>query len=152
VNLAVQSGAARMIQNQKNGAISRGQRKLDPDVNGMGGEIAVCKYLNSFPDLSVGPHYSGYDLTVNGKKIDVKTTTYNPGYLTAHPKKQVNDCDIYILVYAALPRFTIQGWVTSANLIQDSNLKDTGYGSRYTLESSQLRKIEHLCIQFKQGR
>ena len=131
-----------MMQNQTNGVISRGTRKLDPDINGMGGEIAVCKYLNSFPDLSIGPHYSGYDLTVNDKKIDVKTTTYNPGYLTAHTKKQVNACDIYILVYAALPRFTILGYEYSANLIQECNLKDTGYGMRYTLESTQFKPIE----------
>ena len=133
-----------MLQNQQNGVFSRGPRKLDQDINGMGGEIAVCKYFNRFPDLTIGPHFSGYDLTVKGKRVDVKTTTYNPGYLQAKPTKKIDACDLYILVYSEFPRFEILGGATSFEFIQSGNLKDMGYGPFYTLEQSQLRSIEIL--------
>tara|TARA_Y100001951_G_C11247957_1_gene244574 strand:+ start:221 stop:688 length:468 start_codon:yes stop_codon:yes gene_type:complete len=142
--IAVQTGTARMLQNQTNGVISRGPRKLEPDINGAGGEIAVCKYFNRYPDLSIGPHFSGYDLKVKGKKVDVKTTTYDPGYLQAKTKKNPSDCDVFILVYASFPRFTILGGAQSADLLQQVNIQDMGYGAKYILEQSQLQSMELL--------
>jgi len=143
-NLAVLSGTARMLQNQTNGVFTRGPRKLDPDINGMGGEIAVCKYFNRFPDLTIGPHFSGYDLKIKGQRVDVKTTTYSPGYLQAKQTKKQDACDIYILVHAEFPRFEILGGVTAKELIHNGNLKDTGFGMSYTLEQSQLQPMELL--------
>ena len=142
--LAALAGTARMISNQQSGVISRGKRKLDPDINGMGGELAVCKYFNRWPDLSIGPHHSGYDLKVKGKRVDVKTTTYDPGYLQAKPTKKVTACDIYILVHAEFPNFEILGGAASRHLISRVNLKDMGYGACYTLEQSQLTPLELL--------
>lgn len=133
-----------MLQNQTNGVISRGPRKLDPDINGMGGEIAVCKYFNRFPDLTIGPHFSGFDLKVKGKRIDVKTTSYKPGYLQAKSTKKKEACDIYILVYACFPEFEILGGVTSEKFIHSVNIKDLGYGPTYTLEPNQLQSLESL--------
>ena len=135
-----------MIQNQKNGLTTQktNKKSYDPDVNGMAGEIAVAKYFNRFPDLSVGPHYSGYDLMIAGKRVDVKTTKYNPGYLQAKTKKKLEDADIYILVSADVPHFTIQGGATAQQLIQSHNIKDTGYGPCYTLEQDQLTPLKEL--------
>ena len=142
--LASLAGTARMISNQRNGAISNGKRKHDRDINGMGGELAVCKYFNRWPDLSIGPHYSGYDLKVKGKRVDVKTTTYDPGYLQANKNKSVNACDIYILVHADFPNFEIIGGALSRHLISRANLNDYGYGMCYMLEQSQLTPLELL--------
>ena len=130
-----------MLQNQTNGVISRGQRKLEPDINGAGGEIAVCKYFNRYPDFSIGPHYSGYDLKVQGKKVDVKTTSYDPGYLQAKTKKNPSDCDVFILVHVSFPTFTILGGARSSDLLQSINLQDMGYGPKYILEQSQLSSM-----------
>ena len=85
-------------------------QKLDPDIIGTGGEIAVAKYFKTYPDLSIGPHRRGYDLQVNGTTIDVKTTTFNPGYLQAKLNARIEDADIYILVHAHFPEFTIIGF------------------------------------------
>ena len=112
-----------MIQNQKNGTNFRKQ-KLDPDINGMAGEIAVAKYFNRFPDLSVGPHRRGYDLIITGRKVVVKTTTYNPGYLQCKTYKKIQDADIYLLVSADMPHYTIQGGATSHDLLRKTNIKD----------------------------
>tara|TARA_R100000329_G_C7603719_1_gene214140 strand:- start:46 stop:462 length:417 start_codon:yes stop_codon:yes gene_type:complete len=129
------------MQNQKSGANTQ---KLEPDLHGMAGEIAVAKACNRFPDLSIGPHRRGYDLTIKGRKVDVKTTTYNPGYLQCKLHKKLEDADVYILVTAALPHYTIQGGATAQDLLQDINVRDTGYGSFYTLEQSQLMTLPQL--------
>jgi len=132
-----------MMQNHKNG-LNTQKKYLDPDVNGMAGEIAVAKYFNRYPDLTIGPHYSGYDLMIAGKKVDVKTTTRNPGWLQAKLKKKVTDADIYIMVTADMPHYTIQGGATAQDLIQQHNIKDTGYGPNYTLEMDQLTPLNIL--------
>ena len=141
----------RLVQNQTNGVSSNGRRKLDPDIIGTGGEIAVARYFNCYPDLSIGPHRRGYDLEVNGTTIDVKTTTFNPGYLQAKTKKKVSDADMYILVHASFPTFTILGGVRAAAFLQDYNIKDMGYGPNYTLEQSQLHSLKSLFIQYKKN-
>ena len=141
-----------MLQNQKNGVTSLGPRKLEPDINGAGGEIAVCKYFNRYPDLSIGPRYSGYDLKAKGKKVDVKTTSFDPAYLQAKRKKTTKDCDIFILVHVSFPTFTILGGATSTQLLQDVNLQDMGYGTKYTMEQSQLSSMADLFAQPEQRR
>ena len=138
-----------MLQNQTNGVTSQGPRKLEPDINGAGGEIAVCKYFNRYPDLSIGPHYSGYDLKVKGNKVDVKTTSYDPGYLQAKTKKKVDDCDVFILVHVSFPTFTILGGARSSDLLQDVNIQDMGYGPKYVLEQSQLSSMVDIFAQSK---
>ena len=107
----------------------------------MAGEIAVAKYFNRYPDLTVGPHHSGYDLIVAGKKVEVKTTSYNPGLLQQSLKKKVTDADIYVLVHIDLPDCNIIGGVAAKDFIAQSNVRDTGYGSMYTMESSQLKPL-----------
>ena len=132
-----------MIQNQKNGNHSKRQ-KLDPDINGMAGEIAVAKYFNRFPDLTIGPHRRGYDLVIKGKRVDVKTTSYNPGWLNCKTYKKIDDADIYVLVHCDLPHYTIQGGATAEDLICETNIKDSGFGPQYVLEHFQLKSLKQL--------
>jgi len=131
-----------MDQNQANGMISSGTRSLEIDLRGVSGELAVCKKYNVYPDFIVGPHYSGYDLVVNKIKIDVKTTKYYNGYLQAKLKKNVNDCDVFILVHDDSPRFTLLGWIRSVELLTKENIQNTGYGDKYTLVVDQLRPMQ----------
>lgn len=143
---------AKMNQNQRNGVTSRGLRDLTIDMRGVCGELAVCKKYNAYPDFVIGPHYSGYDLSINDIKIDVKTTKYNPGYLQAKLKKNVKDCDAFILVHDASPIFTLLGWAKSEELISDTNIKDTGYGPNYNIDSSSLTSMDFFepYIEWKQ--
>lgn len=134
-----------MNQNHKNGVNSRGQRNLEIDLRGVCGELAVCKHFNSYPDFIIGPHFSGYDLTVNNVRIDVKTTKYDPGYIQAHLKKKPTDCDVFMMVHDANPNFRIVGWISSSDLLQQSNIKDTGYGEKYIMEGAMLRSIDEFC-------
>ena len=108
----------------------------------MAGEIAVAKYFNRYPDFTVGPHHNGYDLMVAGKKVEVKTSSYKPGLLQQSLKKKVTDADVYVLVHIDLPHCEIMGGVAAEDFIHQSNVRDTGYGNMYTMESSQLRPLK----------
>ena len=100
--------------------------------------------INAYPDLSIGPHRRGFDLKMRGNqgedvRIDVKTTRHKEGYLVAKRWRKVEDCDMYVLVSGVMPRYEIQGWVYSVELVNPSNLSDNGYGEHYHMERSQLR-------------
>ena len=146
MELAAIAGMGRMVQNQTNGTNSNGTRKLDPDINGVGGEIAVCKYFNKYPDLTIGPHYRGFDLKVGKTKVDVKTTTYLPGYLQSKTNKTKKDCDVFILVHAKFPDFTILGGIQSEEFLQPWNIKDMGYGDKYILEHATLKPLQQIFV------
>ena len=57
-------------------------------------------------------------------------------------KKKVTDADIYVLMHINLPDCEIIGGVAAEDFIHQSNIKDTGYGNMYTMESSQLRPLQ----------
>lgn len=127
-----------MNQNQVNGITSQGQRNIEIDMRGVCGELAVCKKYNAYPDFVIGPHYSGFDLVVNGTKIDVKTTKYAQPYLQSKVKKKAIDCDVFVLVHDQQPNYTLIGWMLSDNLLQDENIRDTGFGNHYTMTAEEL--------------
>ena len=106
----------------------------------MAGEIAVCKYYGVYPNLIIGPNRLGYDLKLNGIEIDVKTTKYVTGFLTAgkHPFPQSGF--IYLLVTEQDPDYKFAGWQWSETLIQEHNLKKHGY----TNEQPQLHHMDEL--------
>jgi hypothetical protein len=94
--LAKKVGIQRHKQNLANGTNSDAVAKPENDINGFAGELAVARVINSYPDLSIGPHRRGYDLKMRGKRgedirIDVKTTKHNPGYLIAKKWREVTD-------------------------------------------------------------
>ena len=107
--------------------------------------LAVAKILNCWPDLSIGPHRRGFDLTYTYKqqkiRIDVKSTKMNPGYLMAKPWRKVEDCDVYVHVSGTNPRYVIHGWAWAKELISPVNLSDMGFGKSYHMEPSQLREF-----------
>ena len=143
-NLAKEVGIKRHQQNLANGTNSSAQSEPESDINGFAGELAVARVINAYPDLTIGPHRRGYDLKMRGNqgenvRIDVKTTKHNPGYLIAKHWRKVTDCDMYVLVSGKMPRYEIQGWCYSVELINRSNLSDMGYGEHYHMERSQLR-------------
>ena len=132
-----------MLQNQLNGATSK-KNNLDIDINGAAAEIIIARYYNIYPDLFTGPHRRGHDLILNGLKIDVKSTWYSPGYIMCGLHSEIQDADVYILVNSRFPVCIIKGAVRAADLIQDQNIKDMGFGNNYILEETQLRPLDEV--------
>jgi len=114
------------------------QDKLFIDVNGMGGEIAVARYLNVYPDTSISPRSGGHDLVFRDRRVDVKTTEYMGGRLLAAKHKDHCAAEIYVLVIGSLPTYTIVGWTTAAQLLRESMLKDLGHGQGYAMDRGDL--------------
>jgi hypothetical protein len=130
----------------RNGGVS--DKKIGPqsceetDLEGICGEFAFCKAMNLYPDLSISPRKGGDDVLLNDKKMDIKTTKYKSGKLLARRSKSKTPSDIYVLIVGQRPSYNIVGWCSSADLIQDKNLIDLGYGKTYGLEQRVLKPIE----------
>tara|TARA_R110000744_G_scaffold55149_3_gene116664 strand:+ start:134 stop:655 length:522 start_codon:yes stop_codon:yes gene_type:complete len=142
--LAKTVGIKRHQQNLANGTNLSAKSDPDNDINGFAGELVVARVINGYPDFSIGPHRRGFDLKMrdynkNDVRIDVKTTRKQDGYLISKKWRKVDDCDMYVLVSGSMPRYEIQGWVWSVELVNPSNLSDNGYGEHYHMERSQLR-------------
>lgn len=130
----------------RNGGVS--DKKIGPqsceetDLEGICGEFAFCKAINLYPDMSISPRKGGDDVLLDGKKIDIKTTKYKSGKLLARRSKSETPSDVYVLIVGQRPDYNIVGWCSSADLIQDKNLIDLGYGKTYGLEQHVLKPIE----------
>jgi hypothetical protein len=114
----------------------------ETDLEGICGEFAFCKALNLYPDMSISPRKGSHDVFAFGKTIDVKTTKYKTGKLLARQSKNETPSDVYVLIVGERPDYNIVGCCSSADLIQDKNLIDLGYGKTYGLEQRVLKPIE----------
>jgi len=121
--------------------------KLSPQTNkeieldGISGELAVCRMLNVYPDTETSyKELPKYDLmSANGSKIDVKTTKYASGRLLATKNKKLGECDIYILVTGIFPTYKVVGWCRDDELLKEENLINLGHGEGYALTQDKLR-------------
>lgn len=124
------------------------RRADDPhfiDLNGFGGELAVCRFFYVEPDLEIGtneerdnPHT---DLVLDGKSVDIKTTKYKTGNLIA--RKIHEEVDIYILVRGKFPTYEIAGWITREDF-EAAGKRDLGRGPTHFFHAEQLNPIEDL--------
>ena len=128
-------------------------RRTDRDVEvlGLAGELAVAKYLNVYPDLTIFIRKGGADLiTPNNKKIDVKTTFYDNGKLIAFYKPDYGDIDTFVLVTAEhYPTVVIRGWAKKEDLINNDKIGNLGYGKVFMMEQNELKDIDLLCFKLK---
>jgi hypothetical protein len=133
---------------QNNRVASISDKKIGPqsveetDLEGICGEFAFCKAMNLYPDMSINTRSGGYDILMNGLRVDVKTTKYKNGKLLAAKSKKISDSDLYVLVIGERPNYTIAGWCKSEHLIKNSNLVDLGYGLTYCLFKEKLSSID----------
>tara|TARA_R100000322_G_scaffold78473_1_gene49274 strand:+ start:134 stop:721 length:588 start_codon:yes stop_codon:yes gene_type:complete len=152
--ISATGGKMRYDSNRKAGLPNAKVSKRDPmDIEkiGVAGELAVAKYLNLYPDLSIFVRKSGADLlTHNNKKIDVKTTFYDRGKLIAFYKTDYGDVDTFVLVTAEhYPTVVIRGWAKREDLINNDKIGNLGYGKVFVMEQNELRDIDLLCFKLK---
>jgi hypothetical protein len=151
LNKTEQSLAINIAKGRYENARSKGKPDLkignqsnwQTDLEGIGGEIAVCKLFGVYPDTETElTELPKHDLvTKKGNTCDVKTTKYKNGKLLAARTKKLNDVDIYVLVVGQFPEYNVIGWAYSHELIKDENLTNLGHGVGYALEQSKLRKL-----------
>jgi len=113
------------------------QSEYITDLNGIGGELAFCKLVNIYPDITTDQGQPAFDCKIANKKIDVKTTTWNTGHLLV--KQDVKSkCDFYVLMIGTFPHYRYAGWASAREVFNNNNLKDFGYGVTHALRQSEL--------------
>jgi len=110
------------------------------DLNGIGGELAFCRLVNVWPDVSISPRKGGADCLVRDKRVDVKTTTYETGRLVVVPGKGREDADIYVLMVGTFPGpYRVAGWAYASEVLMAERLTDLGHGPTYAVPQDELR-------------
>jgi len=132
------SSRAAGVKNRKKGP----QSNEYTDLNGFGGEMAVAKFLNTWPDMAMDVSAGGVDGTWGDLTYDVKTTKYPNGHLLAKPETAMKDhADIFILVTGEMPEYTIRGYMHADDLFQSKWLKDLGQGRSIAVPQDELTPI-----------
>ena len=107
------------------------------DVLGVMAEYAFAKRYNTFPDLGLTPRSGSADGILNGKRYDIKSTTYKNGRLLSTLK--VNpDVDIYILAIVGDLDVDFIGWASKEQLVRKENIINLGHGQGYALTQDEL--------------
>jgi hypothetical protein len=129
--LAVYIGRQRTAINRTVTSANHNLAHKDPakaDIEGAMGEMAFCKLLNTYPhdvfELSTRSAATGEDygdVTMNGLRIDVKTTAYKSARLLASTKNP--NVDIIVLMTGEEGVYTLSG-----GMIADELYKDSRYG------------------------
>jgi ABC-type dipeptide/oligopeptide/nickel transport system ATPase component len=91
--------------------------------------------------LRLFPLTSG-QVTVNGKRIDVKSTRYKDGRLLATLKDNP-DVDLYVLAIVDGGTVTFPGYATKSQLCREENVQDLGRGSGYVMTQDRLTAFKH---------
>lgn len=146
---------ARRLAAGRYGANRRGgtaDRKIGPqsaeqtDLEGVGAEMAFCKWAGLWPDLEVG-HRPDHDCVVRltppevpGRvvRVDVKATRREAGRLLAARWKRGKPPDAYVLMVGTFPRYRVAGFAPAPELLRDENLTDLGHGPTYALPQARL--------------
>jgi hypothetical protein len=120
--------------NVKNAKIGPQSNHLT-DLEGIASELAFCKIVNVFPDLTVGPRKGGYDCLITNQdlKADVKATKYKTGRLLARTSKSMDDSDVYVLMIGEFPTYSFVGWAWNHELLLKENIINLGHGDGYAL-------------------
>ena len=121
--------------------------KYKIDLDGFGGEFAVCKEFNVMPSFVTGKTDKADFALPSGTTVDVKTTIYKNGCLLVTIGKKVEDVDIYCLVVKITNElFNIVGWIGSKDVIcEDAYNRHQGDsrfdGEGYCVYQEDLNKV-----------
>ena len=139
--LGIAIGTTRYRENRKRGIEQGGNgppTTEETDIHGAHGEIAFCKLFNVYPATDT-LSWSYYDCVLYGYKIDVKATKGKNNRLIAPISKAEKRLpDYYALMIGEYPHFEFKGFIKSEDLINESHIKDLGYGDTYVAERHEL--------------
>jgi hypothetical protein len=106
------------ITNAKIGDLSN----EETDLEGFAAEMAFGNIFNLYPDFCTTPpttdgSYRG-DFLIEGKTVDVKSSTNPNGLLICVPWKKEH-CDLYALVVGQFPTYTFKGFLQREELFRE---------------------------------
>ena len=116
------------------------QSSEETDLEGIGAEIAFCKLFNIYPDTEIGHTPDADCILRTGERVDVKATRHTNGHLLAVPWK-TDAVDLFALIIGTFPTYRLAGFMTSAELLQPTRLKDFGHGKGYAARQDELLQL-----------
>jgi hypothetical protein len=132
-----ESNRAGNVADQKIGP----QSAQETDIEGAASEIAFCKLMNVYPDLSTDAHPAHDAVIYPGGRVDVKSTKYKNGRLLAVAGKAGNPADVYALMVGTRPTYRFAGLISAERLLRPEQITDLGYGSTYAANQSDLADL-----------
>ena len=108
------------------------------ELDGVGAELAFCRLMNVYPDLSTEPRRGGGDCVVNGVPVDVKTTRYNNGQLIVKEKIPKNHATVYALMVGRFPEYDYRGCALARDVLRPDRLTKLGDGKVYAVDQEDL--------------
>ena len=148
MKLAEYIAKERQKHDTKSGYTNRNQSGFDDlkiGIQGMEGEIAICKAMNIYPDLATD-HIQKQDLYIKGYSFDVKTT-YKSHFLNVAYWKAQNPCDFYALVIKDGETFDICGYISKWDMFRRQNVTKGPRGDYWRIHKSKLKPFK----EFKKG-
>ena len=116
------------------------QSDEDMNIQGMGAELAVAKYLNIYPELSpTKGELPQHDLLFGNMKIQVKRRDRTNLDLLVH---SLREDVVYVLVYGQLPKFQIVGMISGSEVKTNGKWTNMVYGPCWLVEKSRLSEIK----------
>tara|TARA_B100000959_G_scaffold265428_1_gene306934 strand:- start:418 stop:924 length:507 start_codon:yes stop_codon:yes gene_type:complete len=117
------------------------------DLEGFGGELAFCKGFNLFPDFTVWTRGTETDIgdakLPCGLTVDVKTTVYPTGRLTAALWKN-ETVDLFALMTGNFPEYIFRGFLEQKKLMKKEMIGDLGRGPLYMADQSILKSLPQI--------
>jgi|WetSurSiteA1Bulk_404760.scaffolds.fasta_scaffold26807_2 hypothetical protein len=108
------------------------------DYFGVLAEIALAKIFNvKLPLRNLLSGDEGWDLKVNGDKIEVKYTFYRNGRLLVRDKSKIK-ADYFFLLTGDDKSMEIAGWIDKETFLRKGYFKDLGYGTNFVMDQNQL--------------
>ena len=115
------------------------------ELEGVAGELAFCRWINAYPDLS-GDSFADWDVTTHkGRKVDVKTTRGNQYGLIVSQRKASHPADVYVLMVGSFPSYRCAGYATKEEVFRKEHLSDPGGRGRpaYVVPESKLHRVTY---------
>ena len=140
--IAVMRNAISRAAGIKDKVVWKQESKLKIELLGIMAEVAFCKWANLYPDLDIKPQSGTTDVVYQGWKCDIKATERTDGQLLVSQWKKKESSDVYILGIIDGLSVDFVGYTLADTIMQDSKLKDLGYGPTYCMEQSELKSFK----------
>lgn len=148
-------GKARL--GEGNGATSQISKRdpLEVETNAVGAELAACKVLGIYPDLTVvtgsTPRPTHDAIWILGGTLDIKHQLPKPGghnSLLVRKMKQQNGkvCRYYALVVGRLPNFKVVGWTYGDVAVAEENWNKDMPVPCYVMSAKKLFAFHELSV------
>jgi hypothetical protein len=114
------------------------------NINAVGAEMAFCKWLNVWPDLTTFTRKGGCDCKWGEVRIEIKNTPTTKHRLQVKQNGHPYDSDIFVLVRGGPIAYEITGWCSRGAIIRPELLTNPGFAICYQLTMDKLNPIADL--------